>query len=612
MLDCCELGTTPAGTPTSPPASLGGRLASGEEVLGLHPVRSGQQTAAAQMPLALWMQWQTGQPDSDNGSQIGQQSASLRIGCIFAANVPGFLDEVLRFISLHPSADGTADSSGNRLAAEVDSEAATPSTNASSEAQTPELLTCWLTQSLTLDVAVSAAQLVQPAARDVAAEALLLDIGNVSGQLGGIEASAISMAHSMAATLLRHPKGGPPAYALRLAISRIQLSTAAHWPPGTTVSSDVGDAAATTPVSTPMELHVLLLACSADGTAIGSAVAAAPTDGWACWAAVSDAAFCLTSKQVAALLAAVNGFSADSDSALQSPEDAGDSAALGQIAVQLSTVHVAYSQLGAPTVCGHGGVLRTGSSGPPMCLELAVDVLKFNVSGAASGGGPAAAVYGSCHQVSAALSPGSSLHIPLVDFGFCTGPSGSDWLSVPSCFPCRLAGMTLLQQEANSSIHRAASDDSSQQAAAHCSIQLHSVTAALAVDEWSAVLMLADQLTASQLLPPHTSYTQPVPPPTRDNTSSSVLSADLGSMTLSLAVPAADSRVSVLPEHIGLSLFGLLYGSCKVSVSWAFLAYRPGCTLIDCGLQLTSYRQWDHRHLHLPASALSTAACIGQ
>ena len=518
------------------------------------------------MPLALWMQWQAGQPDGDDSSQIGQQSASLRIGRIFAANVPGFLDEVLHFITLHPSADSAADS--HHLAAEVDSEAATPSTNASSEAQTPPLLTCWLTQSLTLDVAVSAGQLVQPAAEDVAAEALLLDIGKVSGQLGGIRASAHSMAHSTAATLLRHPKGGPPAYGLRLAISSIQLSTAAHWPPGTTVSSDVGDAAATTPASTPMELQVLLVACGADGTAIGSAAAAAPTDGWACWAAISDAAFCLTSKQVAALLAAVNGLSAGSDSALQSPEDATDSAALGQVAVQLSTVHVAYSQLGATTVCGHGGVMRTGSGGQPMCLELAADVLKFTVSGAAGGGGPAAAVHGSCHQVSAALSPGSSLRIPLVEFGFCTAPSGSDWLPVPSCFPCRLAGVTLLQQEANSSIHSAASDDSSQQAAARCSIQLHSVTAALAVDEWSAALMLADQLTAGQLLPPHTSCTQPAPPPASDSTSSSVLNAHLGSVMLSLAVPAADSRASVLPEHIGLSLFGLLYSSCKVSVSW--------------------------------------------
>lgn len=44
---------------SSPQRTLPGGGAHGSEVFGLHPVRTGRQSSAVDMPLALWMQWQS-------------------------------------------------------------------------------------------------------------------------------------------------------------------------------------------------------------------------------------------------------------------------------------------------------------------------------------------------------------------------------------------------------------------------------------------------------------------------------------------------------------------------------------------------------------------------
>ncbi len=90
-----------------------------DEVIGLHPLRSGRSSAKpaehsnddSEGPLALWAQWQRGQPPADTQSAPGlsqlaeppnpaPHQASVRLGQCFVAWAPGLLGSLLQSFGL--------------------------------------------------------------------------------------------------------------------------------------------------------------------------------------------------------------------------------------------------------------------------------------------------------------------------------------------------------------------------------------------------------------------------------------------------------------------------------------------------------------------------------
>ena len=216
-----------SGSPRPPAAPSS---SAGQEIFGLHPVRSGRQSTAS-MPLALWMQWQAGQSDSGPGTPVQSPSVSLRIGRLFAAHVPCFLEELQHFLTVEQHPSGTDTDAGQPehppAVAASGSDLAQEDTTAS-----PPLLAQWLAAGFAADLVVSTVQIVLLAAADAPAEAVVLDVAKISGQLGPIKARTHSMQQSMAAMLLQQVVGSPPMHGLRVAVSGLQLSTVSVWLPG--------------------------------------------------------------------------------------------------------------------------------------------------------------------------------------------------------------------------------------------------------------------------------------------------------------------------------------------------------------------------------------------
>jgi len=613
-------------------ASASSRPVPGQEVLGLHPVRSGRQAAAGDMPLALWMQWQAGQAAEDGSGSSGggapeAQSASLRVGRLFAAHVPGFTDQLQRFLSPDSPAGGVAAAGAaevNAVPVAAGSNGARRGSGATQElppvAPLPPLLARWLAAELTVDAAVSAVQLAALASATGPAEVLLLDVAKISGQLGPLRARAHGLQHTATAALLARPRGGPPSRGLRLALSGVQLSTAAVWPsaPRSSFDSGAGSPArgdrgaagvAELPeaVSGAADLQLLMVACSGDGLAKATAGGGGPHaldagDSWAAWSVLSGLSLRLTAVQLAAASAAVSGFSAGLYSALQ-PADAASEpvpAALAELAVSLAPLHMAYSPLGMSAVSAAASTAPAQQS-QHSSFSMSTELLEVTVTaGSDASDGTAAAL--ACHQISMAAAPGLSLRIPLIEAGFSRHADGNGSpapaAAIPAAaggadrqhsgMPCRLAGFALRLTEdsinsgsgsgidlgggagtygkATGAIVSGA-DSQRQQPSQSLSVRLHSLSAALEPCDWQAAVLFAHQLTAGPLLLPHTSYALP------ESGSGAAgrglhVSAALGAAVISVQTADGGPSAGDWPQKcLGVSLAGASYRSNLVNAA---------------------------------------------
>lgn len=639
----------PGGSPLRS-TSASGRPVPGQEVLGLHPVRSARQAAAGDMPLALWMQWQAGQAAEDSSGSGGggvpeAQSASLRVGRLFAAHVPGFTDQLQQFLSPDSPAGGAAAAGAAEVNAVPVAAGGNGARRGSGATQEPPpaapLLARWLAAELTVDAAVSAVQLAALASATGPAEVLLLDVAKISGQLGPLRARAHTLQHSATAALLARPRGGPPPRGLRLALSGVQLSTAAVWPSaprssfhtgaGSPTRGDRGAAgAAELPkaVSGAADLQLLMVACSGDGLAKATAGGGGPHaldagDSWAAWAVVSGLSLRLTAAQLAAASAAVSGFSAGRYSVLQ-PADAASEpmpAALAELAVSLAPLHMAYSPLGMSAVSAAAST-APAQQNQHSSFSMSTELLEVAVTAGSDASDSTAAAL-ACHQISMATAPGLSLRIPLIEAGFSRHADGNGSpapaAAIPAAagdadrqhggMPCRLAGFALRLTEdsinsgsgsdlgggagtygkATGAIVSGA-DNQRQQPSQRLSVRLHSLSAALEPCDWQAAVLFAHQLTAGPLLLPHTSYALP------ESGSGAAgrglhVSAALGAAVIS--VHAADSGPSAgdWPQKcLGVSLAGASYTSNQVNAAIVTACMKHhSCALQTCSCTPPSF-----------------------
>lgn len=555
---------------------------------GLHPVRSGRQSAA-DMPLALWMQWQAGQQDSEGSSSAAKPpSMSLRIGKLFAAHVPCFLEEMQRWFVLERPASGNA-----AEAAGAAQPPPQPCGNGALQqpeaAAAPPLLARLLAADASADLAISAVQIALLAAADAPAEAVVLNVAKISGQLGPIKSRAHSVQHSMAAALLQQVKGSPPAHGLRLALSGLQISSVSMWPAtgGAALSQhssgNSSPAVVTSlhslppaspplraqPVSSLANLQLLMAACSSEGiasTAAGSAPAPpqAAADSWAAWAVLSPMSLQSTAAQLAAVSAAIGGLSAASVCTLQPVDTAGASyaAALGMLSISLaSTMQLTYSPLGAAAVSAAAAAehwLPTASS-----LAMATETLEVAVAGSAGGH-----VRLACHHISAAAAPGFGLRLPIIEAGFAPPPGNDSSLAGASAsqrqgsMPCRLTGFAVTQHSSGGGVGGGSGlANAGADAEAHSSsdnqltLQLHSFSAQLAPYDLRSALEAVYSLTSASLLPPHTSYTAPLADGSGADCGSE-LAAKLGAALITVH---ATERQGVEVDSMSLSLAGASY-----------------------------------------------------
>lgn len=515
---------SPQSASDSPRPPAASSSSAGREIFGLHPVRLGRQTTA-NMPLALWMQWQAGQSDSKAGTPVQSPSVSLRIGRLFAAHMPCFLKELQQFLTMEQQASGT-DTDTDTGQPEHPPAVAASGSDAAQEDTTapPPLLAQWLAAGFSADLVVSTVQLVLLAVADAPAEAVVLDVAKISGQLGPIKARTHSVQQSMAATLLHQVVGSPPAHGLRVAVSGLQLSTVSVWLPGgmeaqaqggsgnssptaaTTPRQQLAQAPAHTaqPVSSPVEVQLLVAARSSSSG--GGATRDAASGSWGAWAVVSPVSLKLAAGQLAALLAAVHGLSAHRGCTVEpaAPAAATPAAALGLLTISMaSTAQLAYSPLGAKAVSASAAAEQwlTEASGLAFVTQ-AIDVVVASST-------PGAELRLCCHRVSMAAAPGFGLRAPVIEAGFgsvpdSTGSSiGRSTVQQHSSMPCRLTGLEVTQDDSGTS----SQDSASSAQLRRLSLHLHSLSAALAAPQWHCALQSVYSLMSGPLLPPYTSYT---------------------------------------------------------------------------------------------------------
>ena len=539
---------SPQSASDSPRPPAASSSSAGQEIFGLHPVRSGRQ-ATANMPLALWMQWQAGQSDSKAGTPVQSPSVSLRIGRLFAAHVPCFLEELQQFLTMEQQASGTNTDTGQPehppAVAASGSDAAQEDTTAP-----PPLLAQWLAAEFSADLVVSTVQLVLLAVADAPAQAVVLDVAKISGQLGPIKARTHSMQQSMAAMLLHQVVGSPPTHGLRVAVSGLQLSTVSVWLPGGMEAQAQGGSggssptAATTPrqqlardpahtaqpVSSPVEVQLLVAARSSSSG--GGPTRDAASGSWGAWAVVSSVSFKLAAGQLAALLAAVHGLSAHRGCTVEpaAPASATPAAALGLLTISMaSTAQLAYSPLGAKAVSASAAAEQWLSEASGLALVTeSVEVVFVSST-------PGAELRLCCRRASMAASPGFSLRVPVIEAGFGSvqDSNGSSIAKLTgqqqSSMPCRFTGLEVTQMESGAS----SQDSASSPQLRRLSLHLHSLSTALAAPQWQCALQTVNSLTSGPLLPPHTSYTAG-PVNEQPAECASELTATLGSALITL------------------------------------------------------------------------------
>jgi hypothetical protein len=550
----------------------------GQEIFGLHPVRSGRQSTA-NMPLALWMQWQAGQSDSKDGGAAQLPSVSLRIGRLFAAHVPCFLEELQHLLMVEHQASGTDSDAGQPehppAVAASSGDAAQEDTTASAP-----LLPQWLADAFSADLVVSTVQIVLLAAADVPAEAVVLDVARISGQLGPIKARTHSMQQSVAAMLLQQVVGSPPTHGVRVAVSGLQLSTVLVRLPGgeeaqtqggsggssptaaTTPRQQLGHDAANTaqPVSSPVELQLLVAARSSSSG--GGATRDAASGSWGAWAVVSPVSLKLAAGQLAALLAAVHGLSAHRGCTVEpaAPAAATPAAALGLLTISMaSTAQLAYSPLGAKAVSASAAAEQwlSEASGLALVTESVEVVVASNT--------PGAELRLCCHRASMAAAPGFGLRVPVIEAGFgsvpdSTGSSiGQSIAQQHSSMSCRLTGLEVTHEDSGTS----SKDSASSAQPPRLSLHLHSFSAALAAPQWHCALQTVYSLTSGPLLPPHTSYTAG-PVDAHSPECGSELTATLGAALVTLH--AAECPL-VPTDSLSVAVSGAAYRLSQVSAT---------------------------------------------
>ena len=471
-------------------------------------------------------------------------SVSLRIGRIFATHVPGFWAPCLAELQLPAAApDRTADGLGPHpqpVAEDGALDALPGSSGPAAAGDGAPSLPSLLAGGVSVDVAVSGLQLVALASDSLPAVAAVLDVGKVSGKLGGIRSSA-AQTQGLTAALLRCPRGGPPAHGLRLAASGVQLSVAHHWPPASAAAA-AAPAPAGVPeaVSSPLEVQLLVLARTAlgatplngeskslyagrhlpdtgkgaaalpDGAYLGTPPTAAAAEGWALWCAVSPAAVHLSPRQLRAAAAVATGCGGQE---VPSPGRAPPlhsrlphaAAALGDVAVATSAVLLTFSPLGAAAVSAeepHGlgaGTLHVAAEAAQVTVTAAQ--LSHGAAAAPGGGGVAASLHLAVHRINCCAGADEvAAAATLVEGGF--GPQRA---AVPVQLPVQLTGLRVAvggsQRQASASAEVASNAGHPPPPQKVLRGSLRTASIALTLDELGEVARLAGVLSAGMSPP---------------------------------------------------------------------------------------------------------------
>lgn len=393
-----------------------------------------------------------------------------------------------------------------------------------------------------MDVAVSGMQLVALASCNSQSEAAVLDVGKVSGQLGGIRAS-VAHTQSLAATLLQRPRGGAPTHGIRLAVAGVQLSLAPCWPPTAADSAAksteqicLDDPEA---ICSPLEVQVLLVARTALGGApvplnasltdhesslqtsrkavpepVGSErtpqAPGATAESWALWCAVSPAAVQI-SPQLLATAAAVGGQVPIPQASTITTATPGRrqqhgpaDSVLGDVMMSTSAVLITFSPLGAATVSTEdAGHIRPGT------LHVAAEAARLTVAAAqpspSTSPEPLGAVEPSLHLVihSISCSMGAddlAVSAALVEAGF-----GPHTAAMSAQLPVQLTGLNVTlkpsSQHSSANLNPAATVEHPLPPQKLLRVAVGTASLALSFEDWARATWLTSQLSSGPLLP---------------------------------------------------------------------------------------------------------------
>ncbi|BDA43314.1 probable vacuolar protein sorting-associated protein 13B [Coccomyxa sp. Obi] len=210
-------------------------LAVQDEVVGLYPVHGVESSALADSDggsLALHLRWQ---PDRDPEAPV-PHAASIHVGRVFAAYVPGLATDLLHFFEglqppqmedQHSDMPAAAQTAGTaRMRTDTEAEAgfleAVPQDRAHVLAP-PE----WLTGGAVIGCSIMSLQLVALSAASLQAEAAALCVERCSVHLGTLRPTA--RAGSLAAELFAMQRQPLPEHGLRLTVVGARLGVAQHW-----------------------------------------------------------------------------------------------------------------------------------------------------------------------------------------------------------------------------------------------------------------------------------------------------------------------------------------------------------------------------------------------
>lgn len=362
-----------------------------------------------------------------------------------------------------------------------------------------------------MDVAVSGLRIA--AHSGDGGKAAVLDIGKVSGHLGAIRAPAVQL-QTLSASLLRQPRGGPPAHGLRLAAAGVTVSIAQHLPQSSMAAATAeptGDELEA--VTNAVEVQLLLSLRSTGGSSVDVAregfpsstvvsnvtsmpnpepsvpVRTAHTTGretatyWALWAAIGSVAVQLSAQHLVDLMAIISESAAPHAPSEMSCEA---SATLGDIIVVTSPMHLASSPLGTSMVSENS----PGSSGSKTdFLEASMSSVRVtvNVARHLKTEGGLGCTHLVLHSIRASAGDkGFSLRVPMAEVGYGRQQRRPAMLPMPTL----LIGLKLTV-DANA-------DPTQRQ---QIRLSLTSVSLALTLSEWVEAARFAGCLCSGPLLP---------------------------------------------------------------------------------------------------------------
>ena len=379
--------------------------------------------------LALHLRWQ---PDRDPEASV-PHAASIHVGRIFAAYSPGLVTQLLQFfkglqpppqveelVSSLPSDMPAAAQTAGVASMRADTEAEAGVLEAMPQDRSHVLAPPeWLTGGAVISCSIMSLQLVALSAASLQAEAAALCVERCSVHLGTLRPTA--RAGSLAAELFAMQKQPLPGHGLRLTVVGARLGVAQHWQQAASRcgSEDSLADAGVRGVSDNIEVQVLVHAASPDSAAPSAAASAGTThprqaqvpdhgnqgahalsaasqprtsthpataQTWVAAAAISPLLVTLAGSDVAAVMAVVEGATAETSRKFRgllpprsSPSDEVEAACMpATLTLQTSrAVHVQYAPTcssrllasGEAETDAHSLVLFCPSASATFCLE---------------------------------------------------------------------------------------------------------------------------------------------------------------------------------------------------------------------------------------------------